>query len=876
MSRRPSTLSIRPIPNGSVNVLQSPADPLRASVTKIPSALEPSIELDPDVLFSKHTIAEVKFAKEKLRADADAKQEELRLMVGERYRDLLQASTSIVSISRSSGRVISALREAKDAILSQDATPIPQRASTYGGGDAHLHALQILAAHIKLLLDAPEYLWRLIERQKYFTAAWLYLLAGVVQRALVRDNDQEESWRMEGIDVMEQFPLVQRQWDAVGQFRTQIAHKATTSLRESATTSADVCGALLTLYLLDSLPLIGTFSRFLDERSKTMTSLLLRSSDTTSISPLSPSPSRQTNGFTFDRRAPVASRKGALREVREATQTALNAMTQTLAASRDVFEETGSKSSMIRSVLECMQSESVDSVALKALPAELQLTTQTLLATLPSSTHLLLLPPNLRSYRPYVDLTSATTFVDQAHFGRLLQNWFRSTSESLQSAVSKWFGELQSVSEVWSLRATIREWISASNLRPNEIERLLHIFDEVAQDRVLGIWRLELNDAEDAFESQLASASTSLRESSTERRQDVSPVDFLFSAPPLPTLSGVAAGDSSFQKYRAALCRQLVGRTALLDSVLATLENCAKALQRDIAVISSGDDDSRVIVAKLSEKYQPDADELCRSVTRTLSATEKPEMDDDELFIERLIFVAHVADELVSSSTFINDINSSPSAAQDFKKATKALHDRIIDRWRKTTVSRLITRHRDSCYPPPTTLLSTPSAPSSALFESLSTLATSLQELGLSREQQNHEANNVLRLFIVEWIGDDWKQHGAQALCDIAFLRRLAQLRAAGWEDVCELLDAKAEKLHEPVGSVVTVNGWNDKSGEQLARTQTILAALLPAESPMRAEPTDKTSALLPFGAPTEQAFEALLEFGDQSTRFGMLLVDVV
>jgi len=68
--------------------------------------------------------------------------------------------------------------------------------------------------------------------------------------SIVRDDDQdEENWSNQGIDAMaspvnafniehllnhfvqEQFPLVQRQWDAVSHFRTQIIHKATLSLR---------------------------------------------------------------------------------------------------------------------------------------------------------------------------------------------------------------------------------------------------------------------------------------------------------------------------------------------------------------------------------------------------------------------------------------------------------------------------------------------------------------------------------------------------------------------------------------------------------------------------------------------------------------------
>ena len=80
------------------------------------------------------------------RNDADAKQEELRLMVGyvlaysfnpqiitilrkcrERYRDLLQASTSIISIHRSSENVLNAVDETKEIIASQEIpySPLP-------------------------------------------------------------------------------------------------------------------------------------------------------------------------------------------------------------------------------------------------------------------------------------------------------------------------------------------------------------------------------------------------------------------------------------------------------------------------------------------------------------------------------------------------------------------------------------------------------------------------------------------------------------------------------------------------------------------------------------------------------------------------------
>jgi conserved oligomeric Golgi complex subunit 1 len=180
---------------------------------------------------------------------------------------LLQASTSIISIAESSKQVLEAIQEAKRTIKARE----PPRAlakvhgESHGGAshlfshscclicirpDTQLRTLQLLSAHLKLLLDAPEHLWRLIETKKYFNAAWLYMFARVVHRSLVRDDENdEERWTSHGVNVMvylnvsseiiidgaflqEQFPLIQRQWESIQQFRAQIVHKATGFLRE--------------------------------------------------------------------------------------------------------------------------------------------------------------------------------------------------------------------------------------------------------------------------------------------------------------------------------------------------------------------------------------------------------------------------------------------------------------------------------------------------------------------------------------------------------------------------------------------------------------------------------------------------------------------
>jgi conserved oligomeric Golgi complex subunit 1 len=235
-------------------------------------------------------------------------------------------------------------------------------------------------------------------------------------------------------------------------------------------------------------------------------------------SPHGASYSRQTNGHVPEKlklsKSQTGFRRIPIREVKQATQTALDAISRTVKVARSIFQDDSSQRSMIGIVLEYIQSDSPDPSAYsKTLPSELQLTTQTLLMTLPSSTHFLLLPPNLRFYKPYVDLASSSSFVPQAQFAQKLDEWFLKSTKNLQTAVQRWFSDLQSVKEVWNIRSSIWKWISSSSgLGAQETARLKSIFDDVCHKRVIGIWKLALVDAEKAFRDQLSSAASGLRE----------------------------------------------------------------------------------------------------------------------------------------------------------------------------------------------------------------------------------------------------------------------------------------------------------------------------------------------------------------------------
>ncbi|KIK70711.1 hypothetical protein GYMLUDRAFT_65924 [Collybiopsis luxurians FD-317 M1] len=818
---------------------------LSSSSQTIPSSgsfsKTPIDSMDPDELFVKHNISEIKIIQQRLRADADAKQEELRLMVGERYRDLLQASTSIISMANSSRRVIEALRDTKSAILAERPPSLPKRTLVKNNEDIHLQALQVLAAHIKLLLEVPEHLWRMLEKKRHFSAAWLYLLSRVVHRALVREEQDEEAWRSQGVDVMESFPLVQRQWEVVAQFRSQIIHKATLSLRDFTVSAEETCATLLSLHLLDSRPLSDTLTALLDQRTKSLQTIFSKA----------PTP------------------RGSIREIKKCILVAVESISQTVHTSRDVFQAPESQLSLIRATLGFIQTD----VASPTLPSELQLTTQILLDSLSSSSHFSALPQNLRSYKPHVDVNSQFSSLPSAYLDQKASEWFRKSIDMLRTSCQTWLTDVNSVKVVWSIRSSVRNWLlSSAKLKNSESVRLKRLFDDVCRERIIEIWKTGLSGAEIAFREQLISTISSVK-SNQKFSDDASHVVHLFDAPPLPTVSQF--DNRPLQIYRASLQRQLIGRVSLLDNVLKTLEKCAAALQEDLLQVLCGDDDETAsLITQLKESYQPHAQELCSAALSDLEASANTLSDQTELDINALIFIGRVVEELSSTSPFISQMSCDEAVTQEFHQKARSLYNTIIDRWREFVVLRVLARHRVAR--PLRDFNNLPCvSPSTNLIESLLSLANSIQNLGFSQGPLRHAhlADRTTHLFISRLVNREWEDDEIQMLHDMAFLRKLSELWGPHWNDVGNLLEVKISQIRELRDGLPSDETLSNRSADCLARTQTILAPVLPYTA--KSASSDRSTALLPLGVPSsEQEYRTAVEVARPSSRFALLLVN--
>ncbi|XP_040438017.1 conserved oligomeric Golgi complex subunit 1 isoform X2 [Falco naumanni] len=192
-----------------------------------------------DALFEAHTAAELRAVERRLRAGIEQKREELRQMVGERYRDLIEAADTIAEMRLSAERLLGAVRGLQRGGAARPGpaapAPPPARESFYRA-----------AAQLKLLLDVPERVWGAVEAGRYLPAARLHLLGAHLRRQL-----QLDAPRARGSPVLSRFPILLRQVATAGHLRTTILQESKSLLKNQTVSDQAVAEALCAIMLLE-------------------------------------------------------------------------------------------------------------------------------------------------------------------------------------------------------------------------------------------------------------------------------------------------------------------------------------------------------------------------------------------------------------------------------------------------------------------------------------------------------------------------------------------------------------------------------------------------------------------------------------------------
>ncbi len=177
LPRRPSILSPRNIPKTAASDTSTP----NSRRIKQPQQQQQRhvgemdwAGMEPDEVFRRLPVNEVRKVESKMREDALNKQSELRSMVGyaslvfmkvrftddipsTRYRDLLTSATQITTLHSSSLHLSSSLRTVAQACSNPSDIPSTSEGDSLDQSEEEdVMSMLPVAAHMKLLLDAPE------------------------------------------------------------------------------------------------------------------------------------------------------------------------------------------------------------------------------------------------------------------------------------------------------------------------------------------------------------------------------------------------------------------------------------------------------------------------------------------------------------------------------------------------------------------------------------------------------------------------------------------------------------------------------------------------------------------------------------------------
>ncbi|KAI7803914.1 conserved oligomeric Golgi complex subunit 1 isoform X2 [Triplophysa rosa] len=213
-----------------------PAQSLRVSEIK-----------DPTVLFERYGTDEIRAIERKVRGEIEQKKEELRQMVGERYRDLIDAADTIGEMRQCSESVVESIQDMYrycHKLKQTKHTPPPSGKAE--GQKQSQEKFYTMASQIKLLLEVPERIWSSMESSQYLQATQLYLLCCHLHNQLHLEGRGHHY-----SPVLSRFPILVRQVAAAGHFRSTILLESKSVLRGRAVSDQAIAEALVSTMLLE-------------------------------------------------------------------------------------------------------------------------------------------------------------------------------------------------------------------------------------------------------------------------------------------------------------------------------------------------------------------------------------------------------------------------------------------------------------------------------------------------------------------------------------------------------------------------------------------------------------------------------------------------
>ncbi|KRY55009.1 Conserved oligomeric Golgi complex subunit 1 [Trichinella britovi] len=221
---------------------------------------ESSLCLPTEELFKKYSVNELRDIEKNMRSDIEQKREELRLMVGRRYRDIIEASDGIHEIKNLSEKCLLALQKVKN-----NASNLQQQTSQYSPKIAEVVKakffgdMSLLLA--KLLVDSSNIIYFCLYERKFVDMAWLYSFCKHLKNLLKQQLERESP------EIQYAFQI----WKDTSANKNIMIEKCTEVFFEKSVTSCELSDNLCSFILMENVSIEDCAKTFLCNCEKMFT-----------------------------------------------------------------------------------------------------------------------------------------------------------------------------------------------------------------------------------------------------------------------------------------------------------------------------------------------------------------------------------------------------------------------------------------------------------------------------------------------------------------------------------------------------------------------------------------------------------------------------
>ncbi|KAL4334246.1 hypothetical protein GQ457_07G015590 [Hibiscus cannabinus] len=219
---------------------------------------------DAESLFRANPISEIRNVESATNKQIEDKKEELRQLVGTRYRDLIDSADSILRMKSASESISSNISSIHLSLRSLSVSalesPSPKLQTPPNTTTTRIRIYGI-ACRVKYLVDTPENIWGCLDESMFLEAAARYMRAKHVHSNLMpSDGDLDHN------NILSNFPLLQHQWQIVESFKAQISQRSRERLLDRGLPIASYADALAAVAVIDDLDPQQVLGLFLEAR----------------------------------------------------------------------------------------------------------------------------------------------------------------------------------------------------------------------------------------------------------------------------------------------------------------------------------------------------------------------------------------------------------------------------------------------------------------------------------------------------------------------------------------------------------------------------------------------------------------------------------